>query len=56
MKRTGGGWLLAVVQTRVHPVAEEAESPSLHDAHHLGHVEKERYQPPVLIGIAVYKR
>jgi hypothetical protein len=33
-----------------------AKSPSSHDAHHSGHVEKERYQPPVFIDIAVYKR
>lgn len=26
------------------------------DAHHVGHVKKEQFQPPVLVGITVYKR
>jgi hypothetical protein len=47
---------LAVVQTRVHLVAEEAESPVLHDAHCVGLVGKTQFQPPVFIGIATYKR
>ena len=37
-------------------VAQEAESPSSNDAHHSRHVEKGQFQPPVFIGIEVYKR
>jgi hypothetical protein len=40
----------------MHAVAMEAESPRSNDAHHVGHVKKEHVQPPVLVGITVYKR